>query len=185
MRLGISLAWFVLCQLACSPPITSPPEIGDFIKAPSSEMFLLGQGEHINGVHQSFGDVSYFVGLHPGGEVHALATLDPKFKTPEGFSLSSSLAEIQQARNSLVLRGAGNGTSIIELPSGWVAVFLCSIPSDLPRTSTPIRFCRYKKRLTLRSSRTPPALPSALSQHFAISAPFSAPVQAWPLSFIR
>ena len=40
-------------------------------------------------------------------------------------------------------------------------------------------------RPTLRSSRTPPALPSALSQHFAISAPLVVSVQAWPLSFIR
>jgi len=40
-------------------------------------------------------------------------------------------------------------------------------------------------RLTLRSSRTPPALPFVLSQHFAISAPLIASVQARPLSFIR
>jgi hypothetical protein len=40
-------------------------------------------------------------------------------------------------------------------------------------------------RLTLRSSRTPPALPSALSQQFAISASFIASVQARPLSLIR
>ena len=39
--------------------------------------------------------------------------------------------------------------------------------------------------LTLRSSRTPPALPSALSQLLAIPAPLVASVQAWPLSFIR
>jgi len=39
--------------------------------------------------------------------------------------------------------------------------------------------------LTLRSSRTPPALPSALSQHLAIPAPLAASVQAWPLSFLR
>jgi len=40
-------------------------------------------------------------------------------------------------------------------------------------------------RLTSRSSRTPPALPSALSQHFAISAPLIVSVQARPLSFNR
>jgi hypothetical protein len=39
--------------------------------------------------------------------------------------------------------------------------------------------------LTLRSSRTPPALPSALSQLLATSAPLVVSVQAWPLSFIR
>jgi len=39
--------------------------------------------------------------------------------------------------------------------------------------------------LTLRSSRTPPALPFALSHHFAISASLIVSVQAWPLSFIR
>jgi hypothetical protein len=39
--------------------------------------------------------------------------------------------------------------------------------------------------LTLRSSRTPPALSSALSQLPAISAPLFVSVQAWPLSFIR
>ena len=39
--------------------------------------------------------------------------------------------------------------------------------------------------LTLRSSRTPPALSSALSQHLAISASFIVSVQAGPVSFFR
>ncbi len=39
--------------------------------------------------------------------------------------------------------------------------------------------------LTLRCTRTPPALPFVLSQHPASSASFSASVQAWPVSFIR
>jgi hypothetical protein len=43
----------------------------------------------------------------------------------------------------------------------------------------------FQNGLTPRSSRTPPALPSALCQHFAIPAPLVASVQAWPLSFIR
>jgi len=43
----------------------------------------------------------------------------------------------------------------------------------------------FRAHLTLRSSRTPPALPSALSQHFAIPAPLIASAQAWPLSFFR
>jgi len=42
-----------------------------------------------------------------------------------------------------------------------------------------------RHRLTLRSTRTPPALPSALSQHSAISAPFVVSVQAGPVSFLR
>jgi len=39
--------------------------------------------------------------------------------------------------------------------------------------------------LTLSSTRTPPALPSALSQLLASLAPFSVSVQAGPVSFIR
>ncbi len=39
--------------------------------------------------------------------------------------------------------------------------------------------------LTPSSTRTPPALPSALSQQFASSAPLSASVQAGPVDFIR
>jgi len=39
--------------------------------------------------------------------------------------------------------------------------------------------------LTLRCTRTPPALPSALSQLLASSAPLSASLQAVPVSFIR
>ena len=39
--------------------------------------------------------------------------------------------------------------------------------------------------LTLRSTGTPPALSSALSLRTASSAPFSASVQAGPVSFIR
>jgi len=40
-------------------------------------------------------------------------------------------------------------------------------------------------RLTLRSTRTPPALHSDLSQPLATSASLSASVQAVPVSFIR
>jgi hypothetical protein len=39
--------------------------------------------------------------------------------------------------------------------------------------------------LTLRSTRTPPALSSALSQLPASSAPLSASAQAGPVSFFR
>jgi len=42
-----------------------------------------------------------------------------------------------------------------------------------------------KHLLTPSSTRTPPALPSALSQHPASSAPLSASAQAGPVSFIR
>ena len=42
-----------------------------------------------------------------------------------------------------------------------------------------------KAALTLRSTRTPPALPSALSQYSASPAPLVASVQAGPVSFIR
>jgi hypothetical protein len=42
-----------------------------------------------------------------------------------------------------------------------------------------------KNGLTLRSTRTPPALPSVLSQLFASSASFNASVQVGPVSFIR
>jgi len=39
--------------------------------------------------------------------------------------------------------------------------------------------------LTFRSTRTPPALPFALSQHFASSASFIVSVQAGPVSSFR
>jgi hypothetical protein len=42
-----------------------------------------------------------------------------------------------------------------------------------------------RQRLTPRSTRTPPALPSALSQHLASPALFSALAQAGPVSFFR
>jgi hypothetical protein len=42
-----------------------------------------------------------------------------------------------------------------------------------------------KAHLTLRSTRTPPALPSALSLLPASSAPLMASVQAGPVSFTR
>jgi hypothetical protein len=52
--------------------------------------------------------------------------------------------------------------------------------------STPKNFNQtLKGRLTPGSTRTPPALPSALSQHFAISASLSASAQAVPVSPVR
>ena len=44
---------------------------------------------------------------------------------------------------------------------------------------------KERTRLTFSSTRTPPALPPALSQLLASSAPFSATVQAGPVSFFR
>ena len=41
------------------------------------------------------------------------------------------------------------------------------------------------QHLTFRSTRTPPALPPALSQLLAIPAPLIASVQAGPVSFLR
>jgi len=58
----------------------------------------------------------------------------------------------------------------------WVPIFPNS-PSAKPPPQV--------KRLTLGSTRTPPALPSALSHLPASSAPFSASAQAWPVSLIR
>ena len=43
----------------------------------------------------------------------------------------------------------------------------------------------YSSGLTISSTRTPPALPFALSQHFASSAPFIASTQAGPVSCFR
>src|ERR1035437_6915025 len=43
----------------------------------------------------------------------------------------------------------------------------------------------HPRHLALRSTRTPPALPSVLSQHSSFSASLNASVQAWPVSFIR
>jgi hypothetical protein len=62
------------------------------------------------------------------------------------------------------------------------------LPTHIEMTGYPTKECDPVTTtvvLTSRSSRTPPALPSALSQHFAISAPLIASAQAWPLSFIR
>jgi hypothetical protein len=49
----------------------------------------------------------------------------------------------------------------------------------------PNNFDQESARLTLRSTRTPPALSSALSQLLASSALFSASAQAGPVTFIR
>ena len=48
-----------------------------------------------------------------------------------------------------------------------------------------IQVINYQLGLTLRSTRTPPALPSVLSQHLASSAPLIVSVEAWPVSFFR
>jgi hypothetical protein len=177
-------ALLILALFACRQPTSVVPEIGETLPAPAQDIFALGQGEHLIGAKQIHGNVTYFIGMTVSGEVTGIATIDAKFRSPEGFTITSTLAEITKTISSPI-RYQFNGTSSIELPSGWVAVFLNPENRGVPATATPIRFCRYKSRLTLRSSRTPPALPSALSQQFANSASFTVPVQAWPLSFIR
>jgi hypothetical protein len=70
----------------------------------------------------------------------------------------------------------------------------CLFPQRLPNDhslmnalviSPPSSDRHSPKRLTLRSTRTPPALPFALSQQLASSASFIVSVQARPVSFIR
>jgi hypothetical protein len=55
----------------------------------------------------------------------------------------------------------------------------------LPNNSNSLHYSLVNQRLTFRSTRTPPALSSALSLHSASSAAFIALVQAWPVGFIR
>ena len=52
-------------------------------------------------------------------------------------------------------------------------------------TETPLAKPYYTGNLTLRSTRTPPVLPSVLSHLPASSAPLVASVQAWPVSLVR
>jgi hypothetical protein len=58
---------------------------------------------------------------------------------------------------------------------------VASVPKGFGSQAAPQRALS----LTLRSTRTPPALPPALSQPHANSASVSASVQAVPVSFIR
>ena len=59
-----------------------------------------------------------------------------------------------------------------------------SVPTQPKRSDTSASE-RLGFSLTLSSTRTPPALPPALSQLLAFSTPFNASVQAGPVSFIR
>ena len=75
---------------------------------------------------------------------------------------------------------------------GGISLFLSQIKryasnirhlSQLSRSLPALTKAQVSPNLSLK--RTQPALPSALSHHFAISAPLTVSVQAGPLSFIR
>jgi len=102
--------------------------------------------------------------------VHTSAVIQPAF--------SGKFAPMLAQSNSIFPFGLGGMNSRLH-PIGISIALAC------PGLSRARVGASVVARQTLRSSRTPPALPSALSQFFAISAPLSASVQAWPLSFIR
>ena len=78
------------------------------------------------------------------------------------------------------------GILVLDFLDHTAMVPVCDTYSDIySQVETDFQTWSKSVRLTLRSSRTPPVLPYALSQHLAISAPLIVSVQARPLSFLR
>lgn len=111
---------------------------------------------------------------------------------PGGFRFRDYLIFMVQVRSfseedpfDFVLYDLSNDTYVTHKTfGGWPMVWMFRREEALsdPRLKSN---SALPQGLTQRSTRTPPAMPPALSQHFASSAPLNAPVQTGPVSFVR
>jgi hypothetical protein len=80
------------------------------------------------------GGITYTIAVNENNRVTFIQSQDPRFKTPEGLSVESTLADVLAAGGRPVLYETG-WAQYSELPSGWCAAFYGPLP-DLFRPPT-------------------------------------------------
>jgi hypothetical protein len=89
------------------------PELGHHFENGLSEStrqyIYVGYKQKVNGIHMTSGGVAYLIGLKHGKDVVYIGTMDPRFNTPEGYSLESTYQDI--------INGTGGGQ--VKLDYGW------------------------------------------------------------------
>jgi hypothetical protein len=132
-RIGILL---LCCTLGCTahprfPPVVQVtldrlPALDDSFPIPESERYSTMTGSSQTYPYREVwvDGVLYTVASNREGHVAFIATSDPKFRTPEGLSLQSSLEDVTAAGAKPPWAEPGWAYHT-KLPSGWEAAFTC------------------------------------------------------------
>ncbi|MCK5055532.1 MAG: hypothetical protein KAT34_02685 [Candidatus Aminicenantes bacterium] len=88
-----------------------------------------------------FAGIKYKYGVNEKGIIDYISTVDPDFKTEEGFSISSTFSEITK-KVGKKLRKERGWAYFIPLKSGWNAAFACGrhMTDCYPNNNDKVRF---------------------------------------------
>ena len=132
---------------ACVNQTAQLPIIGDkydgHIDQDSIQMILVQSSQFAQSVTSKINDIEYELGVLPTtNEVVYIGTHDPKFKTPEGFTLKSTIDTIQDSIGGEICFEPG-WAWYINLPSGWMACFGSSADRVKPNSELTVSwFCK-------------------------------------------
>lgn len=119
---GLSLGVLVSC---CHVPIMNELAIGQSLPADakaSDIAQIIGAASLGDVFHIERNGIFYLVAIDRSGLISYIETRDGSFRTPEGFSVGTSLGELPWDCASKVRKESGWGF-FVPLASGWNAVF--------------------------------------------------------------
>lgn len=89
--------------------------------------------------------ISYSIAVNDSSKIAYIGTNDPKFRTPEGLSTTSTLGDVLKAGGKPVIYELG-WAHYSELPSGWCAAFYGPMPDILKPPTYNSHVAHYFKR---------------------------------------
>jgi hypothetical protein len=91
-------------------------------EADPTQLFLIAASQMSPGCEAVIDESRFYFAANQGGTVAFISTRDPRFFTPEGVSVGSTLKEVLGAGGNEVIAEPGWGF-YSRLPSGWAARF--------------------------------------------------------------
>jgi len=134
----VALALALPCASAreASPTVVAiEPQLGAAFAMPHpSHLEMIASAQMSPATQIRYAGVIYTVAVSRAGRIVYVATSDPAFKTPEGFTITSQLSQLLSTGISQPLREPGWAYHT-SLPSGWHAAFT----SGQSYTGSPLR----------------------------------------------
>jgi hypothetical protein len=118
-QLGIALA---LAALGCWAPVATPELGSHFEPKNRHELTLIASAQMSPAETTRVGGITFTVAVNDQNRVIYVQSQDSAFRTPEGLSIDSTLAQVLSAGGKAVVYETG-WAHYSQLPSGWCAVF--------------------------------------------------------------
>jgi len=117
------LSLFLIGAVGCTQ-LSTVPKPGDKYTLPKkSSLLMVGPDNVLPYGTSKVGQVSFDIAINQEDIVIYVGTSDPKFRTPEGLSINSTLEEVRAAGATQPEVEAGWAYHT-KLPSGWYVAFV-------------------------------------------------------------